>query len=64
MQIKAITNFLHGTDRFEIDSEYTVEDGPGYYFCANGWAQEIKPEVVTLEIQDVQIGVTSPNVGG
>ncbi len=61
MNIKAICTFMHGKERFEKDQEYEVEDGPGYYFVANGWASDTAP--ITLEIQDAPIDHTANNAG-
>lgn len=47
MKIKAISVFLDGSDRFEIDDQRTVADERGAYFVANGWAIDMDGRVAT-----------------
>lgn len=73
MKIKARTEFLHGRQRFEADKLYEVPEGPGYYLCANGWAEDVTGEAptgepgtepVTLQIDSVALGHDAPKVEG
>lgn len=71
MEIIAKTLFKHGAETYQEGEKYTVEDGPGYYFVASGWATDtatlasLEPLAgeQTLDIQDINVGVTSPKVG-
>jgi len=72
MKITATTSFLHGRDRYEEGEEYEVDTALAGYFLGNGWAtsdsRAARPLVadaeVSLDIQDGQIGVSSPEVSG
>lgn len=72
MKIKATTSFKHGKMLFEEGKLYEVADGPGYYFCASGWAQDQAGVAPTgdqasgetaLKVDDVMMGLAAPNVG-
>ena len=51
--------FLDGTDRFEPDQEYEVEDARAYYFAKNGWlagSAGISGGDVTLDVDATSHG--------
>ena len=73
MIIKAKCVFLHGRQRFEAGQLYDVPEGPGYYFCASGWAEDqagVAPTgdasggTVALKIDNVALGHDAPTVEG
>lgn len=71
MQILALDTFLHEKDRYEKDKKYEVPDDEGFYFCMQGWAQDLNAaekvrdepvaESVDLDIQNSSMGMKDSN---
>lgn len=70
MRIRALDTFLHEKNRYEKDEKYEVPDNEGFYFCMNGWAQDLDAagkvnppvaEEVDLDIQNSTIGMKDSN---
>ncbi len=63
--------FLDGTDRYEKDETYSVEDAKAFYFCQVGWADYADEETpvavepqnpeVDLEIQNASLNMKDSN---
>ena len=73
MRIEALTEFLHGRERYMQGDVRTVADDLGAYFCQCGWAKDLDgnvetgnpgPTDVILAPDSVVHGLNTESAGG